>query len=386
MPELMKYALTFKLLLSALLLSIHAAPVTHDEIVSKSSNGLRLLSLAEDAEPIWKTEDEKLELMRAGVHFFDVTDVYELEQKNGVVTKANAKQLAPAATFPAPSHQSAVKPILATLSTSNMQKYLTSLTAFNNRYYKSSTGADASNWILSTAQGIISGRSDISASQFSHSWAQSSVIVKIAGTAATTPITIIGAHMDSINLNSPTSGRAPGADDDGTGTVNLLEGLRALVAAGFKPSTPVEFHFYSGEEGGLLGSQAIATNYKNAGKKIKAFMELDMSGYFKPGSKEVFALEADYIDEGLNTFLKSLITAYSTIPWTMDTPCGYACSDHASWYKAGFPSSFPYEAVTGQDNPQIHSSGDTTSVSGFSWTHSLEFAKIGVAFVYEMAI
>jgi bacterial leucyl aminopeptidase len=84
--------------------------------------------------------------------------------------------------------------------------------------------------------------------------------------------------MDSINLKSPINGRAPGADDDGTGSVNLIEGFRALVAAGFAPSTPVEFHWYSGEEVGLLGSQAIATKYKNDGVQVKAFMELDMSG------------------------------------------------------------------------------------------------------------
>ena len=84
--------------------------------------------------------------------------------------------------------------------------------------------------------------------------------------------------MDSINLSNPTSGRAPGADDDGTGSVNLLEGFRVLLAAGFKPTNPVEFHWYAGEESGLLGSQAIATAYKSAGKQVKAFMELDMSG------------------------------------------------------------------------------------------------------------
>lgn len=84
--------------------------------------------------------------------------------------------------------------------------------------------------------------------------------------------------MDSINLNSPTSGRAPGADDDGTGTVNLIEAFRVLVASGFAPSTPVEFHWYAAEEVGLLGSQAIATSYKSAGKSVKAFMQLDMSG------------------------------------------------------------------------------------------------------------
>ena len=45
-----------------------------------------------------------------------------------------------------------------------------------------------------------------------------------------------------------------------------------------------------------------------------------MGHSFKPGTKEVMALEADYVDENLNTFLKSLITAYSRIPWAMDTP------------------------------------------------------------------
>lgn len=102
--------------------------------------------------------------------------------------------------------------------------------------------------------------------------------MKIAGSQASTPVTILGAHMDSINLSNPTSGRAPGGDDDGTGTVNLIEGLRVLVSSGFKPSTPLEFHWYSAEEVGLLGSNAIATSYKNAGVKVKAFMELDMSG------------------------------------------------------------------------------------------------------------
>jgi hypothetical protein len=41
---------------------------------------------------------------------------------------------------------------------------------------------------------------------------------------------------------------------------------------------------------------------------------------FKPGTSEVMALQADYIDTSLNTFLKALITTYSRIPWAMDIP------------------------------------------------------------------
>ncbi|KAF9454261.1 aminopeptidase [Macrolepiota fuliginosa MF-IS2] len=361
---------------------VHTAPISHEEIVENSAKGLHLLQFTEDSDPVWKDDDEELKLMRAGVNFFDVTETYEAEQ--GLQKARTSGDASVATTFPAPSHQSSVTPLLSKLSVSKMQSDLSSLTAFNNRYYKAQTGADASAWILSTVKSITSGRSDITASYFTHSWVQSSIIVKIAGTATSSPVTILGAHMDSINLSNPTNGRAPGADDDGTGSVNLIDTLRVLVSSGFKPSTPLEFHWYSGEEAGLLGSNAIATSYKSSGIKVKAFMELDMSGYFAPGSKEVFALEADYIDEGLNTFLKQLITTYASIPWAMDIPCGYACSDHASWYKQGYPSSFPYEAVTGDDDPNVHTSSDTTSISGFSWTHSLEFAKIAVAFAYEL--
>ena len=55
---------------------------------------------------------------------------------------------------PTPSHQSEVKPILDTVSTENMQGYLTKLTAFNNRYYKSSTGKDASDYIYNTVSDV----------------------------------------------------------------------------------------------------------------------------------------------------------------------------------------------------------------------------------------
>ncbi|KAJ8462383.1 hypothetical protein ONZ45_g17956 [Pleurotus djamor] len=358
---------------------VRAAPIETSEIHAKAAQGLVLLELAEGAEPVWKTEDEKLELMRAGVQFFDVTETYEIQSKI-----PPSAQKAVAVTFPAPSHQSTVNSIISRLSTSSMQSYLTTLSGFNNRYYRSSTGAQASTWILSTVNSIISGRSGISASNFAHSWGQSSTIVKFAGRTTTAPVTIIGSHMDSINLSNPTNGRAPGADDDGTGTVNLLEVLRVLVAAGYTPATPLEFHWYSGEEGGLLGSNAIATDYARRGVQVKAFMELDMTGYFRPGSTEVIALEADYIDSGLNTFIRQLAASYSRLPVTMDTPCGYACSDHASWYRQGYPTSMPFEAVTGNDNPVIHSASDTTSQNGFSWSHSLEFAKIAVGYVVEL--
>lgn len=40
---------------------------------------------------------------------------------------------------------------------------------------------------------------------------------------------------------------APGADDDGSGSVTILEAYRGLISAGFQPKKTVEFHWYSAE-------------------------------------------------------------------------------------------------------------------------------------------
>ncbi|KAJ7097226.1 hypothetical protein B0H15DRAFT_928578 [Mycena belliarum] len=384
----MKFASAFGVACAAFV-AVSAVPITHEEIVANAANGLRLLSLEEGADPVWKTEDEKLDLLRADISFvrlvhilerllsslqFDVTGTWEYKQ-----SRVGAKKLQALATFPAPSKTSLIKPLTAQLSTTRMNTYLANLTAFNNRYYTSATGESASNYILSLVSGFATGGAKVAL--FDHSWRQSSIIAKIPGTVAQSPVTIIGSHMDSINLRSPSTGRAPGADDDGSGTVNLIEVFRVLMASGFAPATPVEFHWYSGEEAGLLGSQDIAASYNAAGVKVKAFMELDMTAYFKPGSTEVIALEADYIDAGLNTWLKALVPLHSRLAVVLDAKCGYACSDHASWFEYGYPTAMPFEAVTGNDNAAIHGTGDVVTQSGFSWAHSLEFAKVALAYV-----
>ncbi|PIL29245.1 hypothetical protein GSI_09294 [Ganoderma sinense ZZ0214-1] len=297
-----------------------ASPISTQQVQGVAAKGYRLLDLQPGVEPVWKTEEDKLELLRQGVHFFDVTEVYDPEE---AALSVNIEPHATKANFPAPSHLSDIKPILETLSTTNMQDYLANLTSFNNRHYITSSGKAASQYIFDTVTAFAAGRADITVTKFKHPWAQFSVIAHINGSAspsASAPLVILGAHEDSINLRNPWTGRAPGADDDGSGTVNLLEVFRALVAADFRPSTPVEFHWYSGEEAGLLGSQAVAKAYRRAGTEVRAMLELDMTGYFKPGSKEVIALEADYMDAGETAFLKQLVETYSVLDWAMDAP------------------------------------------------------------------
>ena len=160
-----------------------------------------------------------------------------------------------------------------------MKLYLGNLTAFHNRLFMVKSGAAASVWIRDTAAQI--GRSapkaKLDVSLFAHNFTQSSIIARLPGRDPSVPIVVLGAHMDSINLTDYFNGRAPGADDDGTGCVNLLEALGVLVGSGFKPQTTVEFHWYAGEEAGLLGSQDIAKAYSDKGIDVKAMLQFDMT-------------------------------------------------------------------------------------------------------------
>ncbi|KAJ3489560.1 hypothetical protein NLJ89_g11520 [Agrocybe chaxingu] len=164
-----------------------------------------------------------------------------------------------------------------------------------------------------------------------------------------------------------------------------MEAFRVLVTAGFRPSTPVEFHWYAAEEVGLRGSQAIATSYSNSGVQVKAMLQLDMTAYVRPGTTPVIAFMPDFTDSGLNTFLGQIVDTYTNRGWVINAPCGYACSDHASWNRLGYPAALPFEGLFSNINPNIHTATDTASVAGFSLAHSLEYAKLAAAYAYELA-
>lgn len=213
--------------------------------------------------------------------------------------------------------------------------------------------------------------------QFTHSsFKQKSVIAKLTGTDPTLPLVIFGAHLDSTGGSS--SARAPGADDDGSGTVTLIESFRALVQNGFAPANSFEWHWYAGEEGGLLGSSAVAANYADAGKSVRAFVQFDMTGarvrartpasmltlvgaaYSPPDETQAITFITDRTNAALTTYLRSLVAEYNEVG-SATSQCGYACSDHASWTSNGYPSAFPFETALGSDNPNTHSSADTSA-------------------------
>lgn len=103
-----------------------------------------------------------------------------------------------------------VKSLISDLSKDNLVTTLTTFSEFYNRYYTSSYGKEASDWLFSQVQDLISasGATKASAKQFAHSWTQSSIIATIPGKS--TDKIVVGAHLDSVNGRNRT-GRSPGA-------------------------------------------------------------------------------------------------------------------------------------------------------------------------------
>jgi bacterial leucyl aminopeptidase len=305
---------------------------------------------------------------------------------------ASVTEKRPTVTFPSKvAHNSTVKPLLKKLSKDNMRTHLEKFTSFYTRYYKSEYGAQSSAWLLEQINNTIANSNATSASvkAFPHSWGQASIIATIPGKSEKT--IVIGAHQDSINLFFPSLLAAPGADDDGSGTVTILEAFRVLLSdptiANGSATNTVEFHWYSAEEGGLLGSQAIFSSYETSGRNVKAMIQQDMTGYvagtLNAGRKEAIGVIIDYVDPGLTEFFKKAVTAYCDIPY-VETKCGYACSDHASASKAGYPSAFATEGEFSLTNKKIHSTED--KIEFLSFDHMLQHAKLTLGAAYELAL
>ncbi|KAI2629395.1 peptidase family M28 [Xylaria nigripes] len=81
---------------------------------------------------------------------------------------------------------------------------------------------------------------------------------------------MLGAHSDSV-------GEGPGINDDGSGSLTLLEVATQL--SGFSVKNCVRFAWWAGEEEGLLGSDYyVQTLPEEENRKIRLFMDYDMMG------------------------------------------------------------------------------------------------------------
>jgi leucyl aminopeptidase len=275
-----------------------------------------------------------------------------------------------------------VQRLIPLVSPSQIVSTINGLTSFGTRHYRATGGVNAANWLRDRWRTMSAGRAGATVSLFQHaSWPQPSVIMTLPGDQAANEVVVIGGHLDSINRSGSTS--APGADDDASGVATLTEVARLIITQNIRLRRTVSFMAYAAEEAGLRGSAAIANDYRARNVNVVGVMQLDMTNF--DGSPHDIVLITDNVSAAQTDFLATLAARYvPQFPVARDR-CGYACSDHASWTRAGYPSVLPFEATLSTHNPNIHTARDTLSVSGNNANHAAKFAKLAVAYMVEMA-
>jgi len=204
------------------------------------------------------------------------------------------------------------------------------------------------------------------------------VVGEIAGAVNPSVIYLVEGHVDDM----PSSGYAPGADDNGSGTVTVLEAAKALSCYAFKNT--VRFLTTTGEEQGLYGSTDYAGDSYTAGENLQGVLNMDMPGWEGDNSPvgEDLDLNYDSNSQTLGTFYKQCATDYNTGLAVNAFLCpSLDASDHYPFWQKG------YKAVCGiTDNEgycshngsysYYHTSSDTILNSGNGTTSHTFFYKV----------
>lgn len=359
-----------------LAVGVAVAVMIGDAMGAPHTSGLRKIDFGAERAAEFLSASQVNGLSAPGTkgNFFDVTDYPSPPELKGtncsglcaIPDEINRKEL--------------VEGYLNELNEKGVEATITHLSSYFTRYYTTKTAVEAVAWLKNQYAAAAAGRTDVDIVEYEHTWAQPSLIVTIPGKDRNAETVVLGGHIDSTAGGATAA--SPGADDDASGSAAVLEVFKVLMKNGFQPDRTVEFHAYAAEEVGLRGSADIAKFYADTGRQVVSMVQFDMVGYPK-NTVTPIGLTQDYVDSTLTAYVGKLINAYSVVPWE-DSTCGYACSDHASFQREGYPSSFPFETKFGPHNPAIHTANDV--ISGMSIERCNEFVKFGVGYIVELGL
>ena len=241
-------------------------------------------------------------------------------------------------------------------------------------------------------------------------WMHHNVVGKLEGSDPSLPPMIVGAHMDDL----PSSGRAPGAEDNGSGVAVMLEVARALaafqkqqqqqqqqLAAGLErggegdgdgagkgrtwPERTILFAAFGGEEAGLVGSTQMAKELERRQQAVDGAILMDEVGWSAKDGPGVQFETYDRPDtRAMADTLGASATAlgdFSRIDYST-SPYG---SDHMPFLQQGAEQAKGVVLVINTDDreyPHYHKSSDTIDEIDFDLMHSVARMVGGAAAVH----
>ena len=160
------------------------------------------------------------------------------------------------------------------------------------------------------------------------------VIAEKPGLDPTAGIVIICAHLDNTSNNPSTL--APGADDNGSGSVAVLRAAELLAPYNFDAT--LRFVLFTGEEQGLYGSAYYAQTVQN--QDIRGVLNMDMIAWDGSGGPDMDIHSRSSVpgNTALATLYADVVSAYELPLTPVVYGNGTGASDHASFWTWNIPA------------------------------------------------
>lgn len=198
----------------------------------------------------------------------------------------------------------------------------------------------------------------------------------ITGATDPTKIVVVGSHLDSTAGSTWAAEKvAPGADDDGSGCIAVLNIARAIVGmqkSGAKVGYTIRFLHFTGEEQGLWGSYTYSDMVANAKEELLGVYQMDMVGWCSlPGDR--VDIHDDIDRNGSHSLVAKLVRnvkRYGLKLNPVDTHdrAVHNRSDHAGFLDHGYKAVLISEEFTDKGfNPNYHSGNDRVKTLNLPW-------------------
>jgi hypothetical protein len=183
------------------------------------------------------------------------------------------------------------------------------------------------------------------------------VLAFIPGSEKPDEILVISSHYDHVGMDDE-GNIFNGADDDGSGTVAILEIAEAFAKAredGFTPKRSILFLNVTGEEKGLIGSKFYTDNPVFPLSQTVANLNIDMIGRTDEAHKDndnyVYLIGSDKLSTDLHELSEAVNAKYTKLDLDYtyndenDPNRFYYRSDHYNFAKNNIPIIFYFNGV-----------------------------------------
>jgi hypothetical protein len=228
--------------------------------------------------------------------------------------------------------------LLSLISQDSLYAWTLRLQNFQTRYSYSDSINSARYWIFDKL--VSFGIDSVWFHYYNYDSPQYNVVAAVVGTAQPDKVIVVGGHYDSVVYGSGTNPYtwAPGADDNGTGTVATLEMAR-IIAENPLPVTVI-FAPFAQEEQGLIGSYYFAEYLYNQGTDLHLMLNADMIAHSVDADPDVII----YAHSSAWNFITLMIEMANTYTYLNPGYGGQSSgSDHYSFYEWGYDALFASE-------------------------------------------